>query len=506
MNPYPRSPYTLLAVASLLLAGATSLRAEIKPAPVFGSHMVLQRGMPVPVWGTAAPGEAVTVRFAGQEKKTQADANGRWSVKLDALKEGGPFVLQIGSLSFDDVLVGEVWLGAGQSNMVVGSPGVAKNDPVMADWVTNTYPQIRIGWGNKGDWRVPKAPVSLPALPFAFAINLHRQLNVPVGVVIGAVPGSSTDFWITPDAVQADEQCQAAIRAYATNVYPREREAYEQRLKAWEAKDAATRPAKPEGPLEPGGARHPLGKFFEEHIRPAIPFAIRGVLWDQGENGPSITGTTPLMVMRALIASWRKAWGQGDIPWVYVQKPSGNGCAWDPQNPINRLAAPFAPLPEKVMNGGFVRDQYVKLLQVTNTFMAITSDLSPGVHPPNKSGYGIRAAEAAMVAAYGKQAEIYGPLYAGHTVEEGRVRIRFTHVGKGLAARHADKLQGFAVAGEDKRFVWTDAVIEGDTVIVSSKSVSNPVAVRYAYDDKCPWANLFNQDGLPAQAFRTDSW
>lgn len=506
MRKTRRASLFTLAAACLTLAAMDEVRADVKPAPVFGNHMVLQRGMPVPVWGTASPGEKVVVRFADQEKTAQADANGRWSVRLDPLKEGGPFTLQIGAIAFEDVLVGEVWLGAGQSNMVVGSPGVAKNDPVMAEWGTNSYPQVRIGWGNKGDWRSPKAPVSLPALPFAFALNLNRQLKVPVGVVIGAVPGSSTDFWITPEAVQADEQCRAAIRVYAETVYPRERAAYEQRMKEWESKDAASRPAKPEAPLEPGGARHAIGKFFEEHIRPVIPFAIRGILWDQGENGPSITGTTRLMVMHALITSWRRDWGQGDIPWVYMQKPSGNGCAWDPENPVNRLATPFAPLPDKVVNGGLVRDQYVKLLEVTNTFMAITSDLSPGVHPPNKSGYGIRAAAAALVAAYGRKDEIYGPLYAGHTAEDGRLRIRFTHVGKGLAVRHAEKLQGFAVAGDDKRFVWADATIDGHTVIVSSKSVAKPVAARYAYDDKCPWANLFNRDGLPAQTFRTDSW
>ncbi len=498
----------LVCLACLLAWPAAVVRAELKPAPVFGSHMVLQRDRPVPVWGTAAPGETVTVRFRDQVKTVQAGDDGRWQVKLDPLKAGGPDVLQIGAVRIDDVLVGEVWLGAGQSNMVVGTPGAAKNDPALAALAATDHPQVRVGWGNKGDWRVAKAPVGLGALPFAFAANLQAQLGVPVGVVLGAVPGSSTDFWVTPQAVQADAECRAAIRAYAETVYPRERKSYEERLKKWEAADPASRPAgKPEPPLEPGTARHEVGKFFEQYIRPTIPFAIRGVLWDQGENGPSITGTRPAMVMRALIASWREAWGQGDLPWVYIQKPSGGGCAWDPQNPVNRLAEAFAPLsPERVPQGGFVREQYVKLLALTNTFMVIASDLSPGTHPPNKSGYGARAAQVALVAAYGKRAEIYGPLYAGHAVESGRIRIRFTHIGQGLALRHGDKLQGFAIAGEDRRFAWADAAIDGETVVVSSPQVLRPAAVRYAYDVKCPWANLFNKDGLPAQAFRTDDW
>ena len=493
--------------ACITFVGALAAQAEIKPAPIFADHMVLQRGMPVPVWGTAAPGEKVVVKFRDQEKTVQAAADGHWQVKLDPMKEGGPDVLQIGECKIADVLVGEVWLGAGQSNMVIGTPGMAKNDPVLASLATNDYPQIRIGWGNKGDWRVLKAPVGVGALPFAFSVNLWKQLNVPVGVVLGAVPGSSTDFWLTPEAVKADAECRAAIETYATTVYPAEKKHYEDAMKKWEAQDPAKRPAnKPEPPLEPGGARHEIGKFFREYIQPVVPFAVRGVLWDQGENGPSITGTKPLMVTRALITSWRKEWGRDEMPWVYVQKPSGGGCAWDPQNSVNRLADTFEPLPDTIPNGGSGRHQYVSLLQVTNTFMVITSDLSPGVHPPNKSGYGERAAEVAMVAAYGKKAEIYGPLYAGCKVEGERVRIRFTHVGQGLAIKPADKLQGFSVAGEDRRFVWAEAAIDGDTVVVSSPKVHAPVAVRYAYSDKCPWANLFNKDGLPAPTFRTDSW
>ena len=497
----------VLTGAWMILGGTFNLYAEVKPASIFASHMVLQRGKPVPVWGTASGGEQVVVSFNGQEKMTKAEPSGAWMVKLDPMKEGGPFTLKIGGLAFEDVLIGEVWLGAGQSNMAIGSTGVAKNDPVLAEWLNNSFPEIRIAWGAKGDWRVAKTGASFPALPYAFAVNLRKQLNVPVGIVVGAVPGSSTDFWLMPQAVQADEACRAAIRTYAESLYPRLQKEYQARLKKWEAEDAAAHTTKkPEPPLEPGAATHPVGKFFEAHIRPVIPFAIRGVLWDQGENGPSITGTDRCMVMRALITSWRREFGQGDLPWIYVQKPSGGGCAWDPANPMNRLATPFSPLPEKMMGSGALRAQFVNLLNVPNAFMVITSDLSPGLHPPNKSGYGCRAAEIAMVAAYGRKAEISGPLYASHKIEGGRMRITFTHIGKGLAIRHGAQLQGFAVAGENRRFVWADAVIEGETVLLSSPSVPNPVAARYAWDEKCAWANLFNQDGLPAQTFRTDSW
>ena len=507
MSQWIKSICCVLTVSWTMGIGVFNLYAEVRPASIFASHMVLQRGKSVPLWGTASAGEKVVVVFNGQEKVTQADTAGTWMVKLDPMKEGGPFRLTIGNLVFEDVLIGEVWLGAGQSNMAIGSTGVAKNDPVMAEWMTNSFPEIRIAWGAKGDWRIAKSGLTFPALPYAFAVNLQKQLNVPVGIVVGAVPGSSTDFWLTPQAVQADGDCREAIRAYAESMYPRLQKAYQERLKKWEAEVPASHTTKkPEPPLEPGAAMHPVGKYFEAHIRPVIPFAIRGVLWDQGENGPSITGTDRCMVMRALIASWRREFGQGDLPWIYIQKPSGGGCAWDIQNPVNRLATSFSPLPEKLTGSGALRAQFINLLNVPNVFMVITSDLSPGLHPPNKSGYGFRAAEMAMVAAYGRKSEMYGPLYSKHTIDGNRIRITFTHVGRGLAIRHGAKLQGFAVAGENRRFVWADAVIEGETVVLSSPSVNSPVAARYAWDEKCSWANLFNQDGLPAQTFHTDTW
>ena len=173
---------------------------------------------------------------------------------------------------------------------------------------------------------------------------------------------------------------------------------------------------------------------------------------------------------------------------------------------MTNQAGPFAALPPAVPTDGLFRETHVRIMRYPNTAMAISSDLGGMTHPVNKSGYGARAARVALGMVYGKGVEYYGPLYASHKVEGNKVRVAYTHVGKGLAFRHGDKLQGFAVAGEDRRFVWADAVIDGDTVIVSSDKVEKPAAVRYGWAANLPWANLFNKDGLPAVSFRTDSW
>jgi sialate O-acetylesterase len=477
--------------------------------------MVLQRGMPVPVWGTADPGEEISVKFRGQTKSTKADAQGKWLVKLDALQAGGPDELQIGTTRLSDVLVGEVWIGSGQSNMAMGTGGAIKNDPELAKMAAESYPTIRIGSAT-GAWRVAissKGSIAAPALPLAYAIRLQEALNVPVGMIVGCVPGSSTTYWLTPDHLQADPACQAGIQRYATEVLPGLKDRYAKALADWQksrkASDPKTKPAAPAEPGMPKLAHHVTGKFFDQHIRPAIPFAIRGILWDQGENTCSIDGPNQTEIMHALIQGWRKDWGQGELPWVFVQKPSAGGCAFNPDDPLNRGALPFAPLPEKTpgLRDGIYREFFLKILKTTPvTAMAICSDLSPGLHPPMKSSYATRAADAAMVLAYGQQLPINGPTYSGQQVEANKVVLRFENTGKGLAFRGGDKLQGFMVAGSDRKFVWAEAVIDGNNVVVSSPAVTEPESVRYAWADKHPWANLFNQDGLPAQSFRTDHW
>ena len=478
--------------------------------------MVLQRDLPVPVWGTAAPNENVTVKFRDQQKKTTASADGKWSVKLDPLKAGGPDTMTVNDVTLEDVLVGDVWVGSGQSNLAGGAGGYAKNDPELVTEVAAApYPKIRLARANK-PWAEANA-TNVPgfsAILFSFGVRLHKELDVPIGLMVGAVGGTPSGFWLSPEAFESDAACKELIaKARASGSWEQAQKAYEQRLAKWETESAEAAqnpdkkaPAKPAPPLKPGQCRGKVGHLYEAHIKPFQPFAIRGVLWDQGESGTAIESVDQYTLMGALIRGWRKEWGQGEFPFIYIQKPSGGGCAWDPANPVTAKGEAFSPLPPKVPNDGANVETHVRIARYPNTGMAISSDLGPGVHPVNKSGYAHRAADVALGMAYGRNVEYYGPVYRTHAVEGGKVRVKFTHVGKGLAFKNGDALRGFALAGKDRVFHWADASIDGDAVVLSCAAVPEPVSVRYAWANNRTWANFFNQDGLPALPFRTDSW
>jgi sialate O-acetylesterase len=503
--------------------------AALELPPVLGSHMVLQRDQPVPIWGTASPGEKIVVTFRTQRKQVTADAKGGWVVRLDPLPAGGPDTLTIAgaeTIVLENVLVGEVWVGSGQSNMAhVASVYVAK-DPVLADLVATPRPTVRLLRAHDEGW-LQATPETMPrfsAQLIAFGVRLQEQLDVPVGLIAGAVAGTPSGFWISQDALDGDPACQAAIALVSTpEAEAKVQQDYQRRLDQWNRRMEAIRseaarnagatstsgPRKPLPPPAPGQcAQGRVGHLYEDHIRPLIPFGIRGVLWDQGENGTGITGVDQFILMRALIAGWRTEWGQGEFPFLYVQKPSGGGCALNFNDPVSRSADAGAPLPAAppAGGGGIQRELHLRIMRCPNTAMVISSDLGGGLHPANKSGYGTRAARVASGFVYGQPVEYYGPLYESHQIEEGRVRIRFSHVGKGLAIGGRDTLQGFQIASDDRRWRWADALVESDAVVVSHPEVSDPVAVRYAWDARIPWANLFNKDGLPAQTFRTDDW
>ena len=493
-----------------LAVAAGSASAELKVDRMFSDHMVLQRGVAVPVWGTAAPGEQVTVAFRGQQKQAEADAAGKWLVRLDPLKLGEPGTLTVRGknvVELRDVLVGEVWVGSGQSNMAGGTGGYAKRDSVLSEMVEGgPYPKLRL---YRGSWKesTPKDISGFSALLFAFGQPLQKALDVPVGLIVGAVGGTPSGRWLSPAMLAADPACQEALKKVGAGATFEERQQkYQEALAAWQkaaklAKEQGTRaPRRPRGPRK-------VGDLYAAKIEPAIPYAIRGVLWDQGESGTQVQGVDQFTLMGALIKGWRKAWGQGDFPFLYIQKPSGGGCAWEPKgNPVTRMANPFAKQPANPnkANAGLYRELHIRIMQHPNTAMATASDLGSGVHPVNKSGYGARACRVALGFVYGRDVAIYGPLYDSHKIEDGTIRIRFKHVGKGLAFRHGESLQGFEVAGADGVYQWAEATIDGDAVLVSSAKIAKPVKVRYGWSRNRTWANLFNKDGLPALAFRTD--
>jgi sialate O-acetylesterase len=506
-------------LAAFLLAAPTA-RAAVKLAPVFASHMVLQRGMPVPVWGTATAGVTVVVSFAGQRKEARADARGVWRVMLDPLAvsaEPRPLTVTAGAgdtaekAELADVLVGDVWVGSGQSNMAMMIPSYTNGDPVLAKTAAGAYPLLRLYKGG-GVW-LAASNASFSALLFSFGQPLQQELGVPVGLMCGAVGGTPSGYWLSESAYQDDPGCQADLAKARASF---NEAAYGVQMTAWsqdvaKAKEAGKpEPAQPRVILKPGQSRAKVGNLYEAHIRPFQPFAIRGVLWDQGESNTGIGGVNQSTLMNALVRGWRKEWGQGDFPFLVMQKPSGGGIAFDPADPVTRCADRPSALPSRPPANGFGREEYLKVGAIPGVFMVPTSDLGPGTHPVCKSGYGARAVRVALGAVYGKPVEVSGPVFKSFAVEGGKVRIRFDHVGKGLAVppsvTNNAGPQGFSVAGTNQVFQWARAVIDGDSVVVDSTNVPAPVAVRYAWSSAYPWATLFNRDGLPALTFRTDDW
>ena len=524
----------------LLLARVVSpfsILADVKLPAVLGDHMVLQRQMVVPIWGTDTQGQKVTVKFRGQTKQAMTGADGKWMVKLDPLDVGiGPDSLYIegsSQITFVDVLVGDVWLGAGQSNMglTVDSSRVV-SDKRLAGMGSISYPAIRL-FASSGtgydQWKeaLPANNAKFSAMLFAFGVPLQKELQVPVGLLVGAVGGTPSAYWLCEDAYRSDQACAEVARVFAKSPgfeklqrdYEAEKETYQKNLAAGQGATNRQSLVEPQSP-RPGELtsefysrdKKPVkvGHLYELKIRPMIPFAMRGVLWDQGESGTGIVGVDQYTIMGALIRSWRQDWGQGDFPFLYFQKPSGSGPAWDYECPMTSLAEKFSPMslkfPYQPYRGGVSRETHIKIMNYPNTFMVTTSDLGMGIHPTNKSGYGERASRVALGAVYGKKIEIYGPIYSSHAIEGNKIRIQFTHIGSGLAFRNGDRLQGFAIAGKDQKYAWATAEIDAGAVLVSSPQVPEPVAVRYAWDESISFANLFNKEGLPALTFRTDTW
>ena len=342
MFPRITARYALVAV---LVASASVVQAEVALPPFFSDHMVLQRETKAPIWGTAAPGEEVTVHFRDQNLKAKADEAGKWRVELKGLKAGGPDELTItgtNTLKFTDVLVGEVWVGSGQSNMAGLVRTYVGNDPVLAQLAATAHPTIR-GCTAKAGWTVssPAANANFSAILFAFAVRLQEGIDVPVGMMLGAVGGTPSGAWVSNERFQEDAACRKLVAEYAKTFDKQLADFHSRVLPAWEkGAEAAKAAGKEVGrkPLPPAPAGTINGKdpgfLYEAHIRPLVGYGIRGVLWDQGESRTAVGGVDQYSMMGALIRGWRADWQAGDFAFLYVQKPSGGGCAWDLNNPV----------------------------------------------------------------------------------------------------------------------------------------------------------------------------
>ena len=509
------------AVTAMLIVAITStVRADVKLPGVFGHHMVMQRDATLPVWGWAAAGEKVTVSIGGQTKTGTADASGKWSVKLDAMPAGGPHELSVegnNQIRLNDVLIGEVWLCSGQSNMDMP---VRRCLNARAEVASARFPKIRMMTVARvfaetpretcgGHWAIcrPDTVGSLSAVAYFFGRELHRELDVPVGLICPYYSGTPIQSWIDVEHQKARPELRPMLRGWEdlfAHFNPAEAKAkHEEQLAAWKENAARAEaagkpvPRKPYPPLDPRTSIYRPAYLYNGTVAPLAPYAIRGAVWYQGEtnSNPDNAGLFGLpaelygLQLRTLIENWRQRWGQGPFTFIWVQLPNYNA------------------YPQEADGWVTVREQMFKSLAMENTGMAVTVDVGDAadVHPKNKQDVGKRLALWALGTTYQKDVVYSGPLYRSMSKQGGKIAIEFDHVGGGLVAKGADRLKGFTVAGADKKFVRADATIDGDNVIVSSPQVENPIAVRYAWAAN-PTCNLHNKAGLPASPFRTDEW
>lgn len=489
----------------LLLAAAPGsargARGAVRLHGLFGDGMILQRDLPCPVWGTAQPGEEISVSILGRTRTTTAGPDGRWSVKLDPMPAGGPHELKVNDLVVRDVLVGEVWLAAGGTNMLM---------PVKAALIPKTepddspVPMIRFFVVPRRESETPEKDVAgawmnnrsseavgdASAVAFYFARELRRRLKVPVGFIEAAVENSPGDQWMSRPALQSNPELREWTLPNAINVanYAIANPRY---LDSVRRADEARKRGDPVPPVlpKPVPPIH-LSILYNGMIAPLVPYGIRGAVYYQGEI-EYYRAARYVHLLSALIRNWRDDWGLGEFPFGYVQLASVGPRTEEPQE---------TALPK-------FRDSQFHALKVPNTGMAVTVDIGDamGALPRNKEEVGRRLALWAEAKAYGNSDLVYsGPLYDSIKIEGSKVRVKFKNLGGGLMAG-ADKLVGFQICGDFRHFTWADARIEGDTVVVWSEGIQWPAAVRYAWADN-PECNLYNKEGLPASPFRSDRW
>ena len=664
MSKFHRFVTVVICLSSIVLACATvrvihqKTARNVALAPLFTDNMVLQQGKPCPIWGTGEPGGMVIVKLAGQEEQTTVGADGHWRVTLTPPAAGGPYTLQVNDREIRNVLVGEVWVCSGQSNMEFQ---LRRANNAKAEIEAANYPQIRLFTVQRNTapvpidsiitdgWQVcsPQSIADFSAVAYFFGRYLHQQLQVPVGLIHTSWGGTPAESWTSqatlkmipdfaPRVTFIQEHADSLTHAYVN--YLKSMELYREQQKVWmekvlsldkgthetipwfstELNDDAWKtmhvPTKWEsqhiglddfdgvvwfrkhitipnnwvgqpltlnmGPIDDAdvtwfngvevGNMHHAGRLrtykipgsivragdnvlavrvmdvgghggfggesqsynltneagealditgdwaytvsvnlmnvprsmkrprspgwmpsflYNAMIHPLIPYGIQGAIWYQGESNAS-RAYQYRYLFPAMIADWRRNWGQGDFPFYFVQ-----------------LANFMAVKPEPAEDTwAELREAQTMALALPNTGMAVIIDIGEAddIHPKNKQDVGKRLALNALAQTYGKDIPYSGPMYQSMQIEGDNIRLTFNHVYDGLKAK-GGKLTGFAIAGEDRHFVWADAVIDGNTVVVSSPAVPNPVAVRYGWASN-PVCNLYNSAGLPASPFRTDSW
>jgi len=479
-----RSKLVLVAAG---LASGLGAHATVRLPALVGDHMVLQRNAPVPVWGWAAPGEQVTVSFRGQRYLATPTATGRWQVTLPALPAGGPYTMTIqgqNTLTVQDILVGDVWLASGQSNMEL--PLRDRNAPAPGAYplVLNaeqevaaaTFPQIRqftvkkaVAYQpqaeNEGNgWQVcsPATAGSFSAVGYFFARDLYQRYQVPIGLLSSPWGGTPAEAWVSAEALGQLPDFQAKVASLAAPATPE--------------KDAQNIPT----------------VLYNGMIAPLLPYALKGVIWYQGESNVG-RAAQYRSLFPALIRDWRARFGQPDLPFLFVQLANFTKALQVPAE------SAWAEL----------REAQAQALTLPRTGMAVAIDVGEGedIHPADKQDVGHRLALVARQVVYGdKQVVAAGPAFQSMRVANGQVHVKFSNATAGLQLRTGTTtLSGFAVAGADHQFHWASGTLVGSEVVLTCAAVPTPVAVRYDWANN-PTGNLYNREGLPAAPFRTDQW
>jgi sialate O-acetylesterase len=504
---------TLFSCGLLLLAGVCApARGEVTLHALFSKNAILQRDKPLPVWGWADVGENVTVTLGAQSASTRAGADRRWRVTLAAqplCKTAMTLVVKgTNTLEVPNILLGDVWLCSGQSNMTMPMANYPKVPEMVQDVATANSPLIRMFGVEKvfadtpqinvkGEWLLldKQTAPRFSAFAFYFARKVHAETGVPIGILRSAAGGTNIEMWLSAETYAKTPALAPLAKKKQAS------------LDAWEKEKQAAMSAgkKPEDKDFPRRPR--VSMLHNGMIAPLIPFSLRGNVWYQGEsNSLDMPGAkTYIERQRALINDWRRYFGDDALPFLYVQLP-------------NYRTATDSPAGGELWC--YMRESQRQSLSIPHTGMAVTIDIGEAddIHPRNKFDAGERLALWALAQVYGKTDLVYsGPLFHEAKPEGDHILVSFDHVGSGLMVGSKpargpaveakdEKLRRFAIAGADRQWHWADAIIDGNSVRVSSPDVLHPVAVRYAFSSNPQGCNLYNRAGLPASPFRSDDW
>lgn len=498
---------------ALIFSISNSAHADVVLPDIIGSSMVLQQKQTVPIWGKAEPGETVTVTFGKQKKTIVADANGKWRVDLKNLEASfTPQTLTVAgknTIELKDILVGEVWLVAGQSNMQRLLRETANGAEVQA---AATYPNIRLfnasrdvafkkKTGKLGEWQptTPAAVAEFSAAGYYFGVKLENALKAPIGLINSSYGGSQAEAWTPVSYLSANPELQATVDR--TKIWaeerPRVRADYDEALKKWreeseKQKAVGAKPAPSPGVPDALRDYRVASSIYDGMIAPLMPFAIRGAIWYQGESNEARAEQYNVL-LPTMIRAWRERWGAGNFPFGIVQLPNYRKIR---EQPVDEAWS-------------FVREaQRRTVVKTPNTDLIVTIDIGEAndIHPKNKLDVGNRMAIWALKNVYSRKLTD-SPEFRKAESKGDKIVLTFADVGTGLKIRDGDKLDEFAIAGADKKFIWATAKIVGrNKVEVSAPAIAQPQAVRYAFNNNPRHPNLTNDSNLPAAPFRTDGW